>query len=433
MSGSQFINIVDVIRHSFRHLNPYLIDHGERVAYILMKMLQDTTFYSKQEKQDIFMLGLLHDIGAYKKEEIDSMLSLDMDDSVEHSIFGYLLFRTFSPLADYADVILYHHHCNAQYYPAPINNYHRDIAKLIYLADRIDIFCTLNNTSELGTFFEHYSDSIFSPFLIRWFHETNGRFRLLEQTRSGEYQEELASYIRNNFFLSEEQSHDYLMTFIFSVDFRNEFTALHTSYALHISKNIADALHLPPTICKTIQLAVLLHNIGKISIPSLLTSSDDYDRYMQDLYRGSTLDITREILSGAVDSKILHTIEDSFALLECWSNNRPVHEVPSPATEIVALSYLISNRLTADLNVSLRHYPKLLAHLRKKYQECQMDDTILIALEKNFDEITKKTQDSCTQVLHTYQHMMDEHSYLNTLILHYNHYNSKYHPSTSIR
>ena len=64
MKKVPLINVVDVICHSFRHLDPRLINHGERVAYILMKMLDDTKRYTNQEKQDIFMLGLLHDIGA---------------------------------------------------------------------------------------------------------------------------------------------------------------------------------------------------------------------------------------------------------------------------------------------------------------------------------------------------------------------------------
>ena len=58
MNSSQLIDIVDVVCHSFRHLNPRLMNHGERVAYILMKMLEGTNYYTKQEKQDIFMLEI---------------------------------------------------------------------------------------------------------------------------------------------------------------------------------------------------------------------------------------------------------------------------------------------------------------------------------------------------------------------------------------
>lgn len=423
MSGTQ-INIVNVICHSFRHLDPRLINHGERVAYILMKMLENTSYYTKQEKQDIFMLGLLHDIGAYKEEEIDSMLSFDMNDSMEHSVFGYLLFKTFSPLSQYADVILYHHHCNAQYYPVPIGNYHRDIAKLIYLADRIDIFCVLNDLENLDSFLAKCDETVFSAADIRWFRTANAKYHILEHIRSNEYQAELTSYTQQNFVFSESQIHDYLMTFIFSVDFRNEYTALHTSYAVHLSENIAKTLHLTSTSCKTIQLAALLHNIGKVSISSRLTSTEDYDRYLTELYQNSTLDVTREILSDSVDPQIIKIIDESFLLLECWSNNQPVSFTPSPAMEIVALSYLMSNALTPDLNVSRHYCPGLLDFLKKIYKVCEMEDTILLALEKYFNQIIEKTQASCASVLRTYRHMEDENHYLNTILLHYN---NKYH------
>lgn len=420
MKKVPLINVIDVICHSFRHLDPRLINHGERVAYILMKMLDDTKRYTKQEKQDIFMLGLLHDIGAYKEKELDSILSFDLNDSMEHSVFGYLLFKTFSPLPEYADVILYHHHCNAQYYPVPISNYHRDIAKLIYLADRIDIFCVLNDAKDLDSFLSKCCGTIFLPSDIRWFQETENKHHLLEKIHSMEYQTELKTYTRNHFVLTESQIHNYLMTFIFSVDFRNEYTALHTNYAVQLSEHIADTLRLDVNSRSIIQLAALLHNIGKISLPSRLSCAKDYDQYLKDLYRNSTLNITREILEEAIDPQIIHIIDDSFLLLECWSNNTPVAFKPAPATEIVALSYLMSNALTQELNVSRFYHPKLLSFLRQKYQTCKMDNSILLTLERNFDKIIEKTQNSCSSMYNIYQQMMDEEHSLNMILLHYN-------------
>ena len=88
------INVVNLICHTFQHVDPRLSSHGERVAYILMKMFEDKPEISPTEKQNIFMLGLFHDIGAYKEAEIDSMLSFDCNDSMEHAVFGYLLFQT---------------------------------------------------------------------------------------------------------------------------------------------------------------------------------------------------------------------------------------------------------------------------------------------------------------------------------------------------
>ncbi len=420
MNGAPLINIVDVICHSFRHLDPRLINHGERVAYILMKMLEETRRYTEEEKQSIFMLGLLHDIGAYKEKEIDSMLSFDLNDSMEHSVFGYLLFKTFSPLPEYADIILYHHHCNAQYYPVPINNYHRDIAKLIYLADRIDIFCILNHADHLDSFLEKCSGTVFLPSDIRWFQDTEKKYHMMEHIQTLEYQKELSDYTQSHFTLTEAQIHNYLMTFIFSVDFRNEYTALHTNYAVQLSENIANTMQLNTSARKTIQLAALLHNIGKISLPACMSNAEDYDQYLLEVYRNSTLNITKEILDGTVDSQVIKMIDESFLMLECWTNNQPIPFTPAPATEIVALSYLMSNTLTPKRNVSLHQHPRLLSFLQHKYNICQMNNRILMTLEKYFDKIIEKTQSSCSSVYNTYQQMMDEDHSLNMILLHYN-------------
>ena len=274
------------------------------------------------------------------------MLSFDMVDPMAHSVFGYLLFQNFSPLPEYADVILYHHHCNAQYYPVPVSNYHRDIARLIYLADRIDIFCVLNDAQELNTFLDTDNYAVFSDSNIRWFRNADEKYHILEHIRTGEYREELTEYIRSQITLSEPQVHDYLMMFIFSVDFRNEYTALHTSYAVHLSEQFADTLHLSSISGRTVQLAAILHNIGKISLSAHVTNVNDYDRYLKELYQNSTLDVTRKILKDAVDPQIIKIIDESFLLLEYWSEDRTVTFTPAPAAEIVALSYLISNILT---------------------------------------------------------------------------------------
>lgn len=423
MNRPQLINVVDVICRSFRHLDSRLISHGERVGYILMKMLEETRRYTPQEKHDIFMLGLLHDIGAYKDSEIDSMLSFDTDDSMEHSVFGYLLFKNFSPLSQYADVVLYHHNCNAQYYSVPISNYHRDIAKLIYLADRIDIFCVQNMEENLSAFLEQYSGRIFYPADIHWFWNTQEKHHILEKIKSLEYRKEISEYLCRRSNLMADQTHKYLRTLTFSLDFRSEYTALHTDYAVHLSKNIADALRMPTNALESVKLAALLHNVGKVSLPAPAGSIEDYDNYLRALYDSPALDVTKQILTDNVDENILILIEESFLLLKCWTNGQPITFSPAPAAEVVALSYLMSNSLSMEMNVSYHHHPRLLAFLREKYKVTNLDDTILRTLEASFDKIIDKTQSSCSTIYGMYQKMMEEYRSLSIVL---QHYNSKY-------
>ncbi len=423
MNKPEPINVVEIICHSFRHMDPRLISHGERVSYILMKMLEETRRYTLQEKHDIFMLGLLHDIGAYKDSEIDAMLSFDTEETMEHSVFGYLLFKTFSPLQQYADVILYHHHCNAQYYSVPISSYHRDIAKLIYLADRIDIFCVQNPDGDLNAFLEQYNGNTFYPSDIHWFWKTEEKYHLLEHITSLAYLEEVGDYIERHSKLTADQAYKYLMTFIFSVDFRSDYTALHTNYAVQLSKNIAHTLHLPVGSLKTIETAALLHNLGKVSLNNPLMNTEDYDHYVKALYNDSTLAVTRDILSDNVEEPILSLIEESSLLLKSWTMDEQITASPAPSAEIVALSYLMSNTLSLEMNVSYCHHPRLLSFLRDKYKSCDMNDSILRTLEKSFDQIIENTQRSCSNIYDTYHQMMSEYRSLNIVL---KHYNSKY-------
>ena len=413
------INIPDIICHAFRHIDSRLNGHGERVAYILMQMFKDKSEISPQEKQNIFMLGLLHDIGAYKEAEIDSMLSFDQDDSLEHSVFAYLLFQTFSPLKEYANIILYHHQCNAQYYSVPISDYHRRLTRILYLADRIDIFCQFNNREGLLPFLEGYRDSVFTAEDIQWFQRADKKYHILDALYTRSYEKELTNYTSTLTF-TEEQTHDYLLLFLFAIDFRNEYSALHTSYAIQLSRNIANALDLDMTSCKVTELSILLHNIGKISLTPCSNHKEDYDAYLKNIYETSTRKITKNILNGNVSDEVLETIEQSFHILDCWLNNRPLSVSPAPVSEIVALSYLFSNALTLSSNHSEHQHTALLSFLRNKYRVCSMDDKILSSLEQKYNEIFRKTQISCSAIENTYKQMMEEFHSLNMVLMHYN-------------
>ncbi|MEG1947268.1 MAG: HD domain-containing protein [Lachnospiraceae bacterium] len=416
----QLINVVDVIRNAYQHVDSRLSNHGERVAYILMKMLEDSPEFSPQDKQDIFMLGLLHDVGAYKKEEIDAMLSFDLGKTMEHSIFGYLLFQRFSPLPDYGDVILYHHNYNAQYYSVPIDEYHRKLARFIHLADRIDIFCLSHKTEELPAFLYKNQHQLFSIDDILWFLQSDETHHILDRLLSGAYKKDLTYYTSHSLLLSGEQLHDYLLMFIYSIDFRNSLTATHTSYAVHLSKKIAQMLRLTSTSCKIVELSALLHNIGKISLPSQLQTMDDYDIYLKRLNEYATLEITHDILSEAVDTQILQIIDQSFQLIHCWANNSKVTFSPSPAVEIVSMSYLISNAITLDSDIGANHCDELLPYLKEKYRLCGQDPSTLLAVEKHYSNILLETTAATETIQGIYRNMKNDNHSLNMILTHYN-------------
>ena len=69
--------MVSVIKKVLGYLDIRLVSHGERVAYILLKMLEQENLYTKEEIRDLVFLGLVHDISAYKTEEIDNIMEFE--------------------------------------------------------------------------------------------------------------------------------------------------------------------------------------------------------------------------------------------------------------------------------------------------------------------------------------------------------------------
>jgi len=91
-------NIINIIRKTLNLIDPRLIEHGERVGYMLCKMLQEEGVYNPEDLLSFTMAGLFHDIGAYKIEEIDNLVDFETDTPINHSIYGYLYYKYLTPL-----------------------------------------------------------------------------------------------------------------------------------------------------------------------------------------------------------------------------------------------------------------------------------------------------------------------------------------------
>ena len=131
-------SIITSMEKTLNAVDPRLIDHGKRVAYLIYKILKIQNLFSKKELHDICILALLHDIGAYKTEDIDKMLVFETTDVWEHSIYGYMFLKYFSPLSHWAPIILYHHN-DWEKMEGLKDTKHQLLAQLISLCDRADI------------------------------------------------------------------------------------------------------------------------------------------------------------------------------------------------------------------------------------------------------------------------------------------------------
>ena len=258
MNGS----IVKVIENTLNYVDPRLTDHGRRVAYLTYRVLRRQGTLSDEQLEQLILLALLHDIGAYKTEEIDNMVRFETASVWEHSIYGHLFIKYFSPLADMSPALLFHHAGCGEL--GGIRASIRETAQIINVADRFDI---LTQTSDLspsefkGQFTQAEDQRFDASTLALFFH--NGWEHLFDgMDDNPEFQRLL--FGRE---LDRERMHAFISMLALTIDFRSAQTVAHTQISTKACLSIAEYLDMDERERDGIFASVMLHDLGKISTP----------------------------------------------------------------------------------------------------------------------------------------------------------------------
>ena len=132
--------IISVAKRAFDLVDARLMGHGQRVASIMYQLMKADGGYDGRKMRDMLTLAVLHDIGAYKTEEIDKMVEFETENVWNHSIYGYLFFYYFSLLKELSGIVLYHHTpWNVLRRMDHVPDHIKKATQLLHLADRIDI------------------------------------------------------------------------------------------------------------------------------------------------------------------------------------------------------------------------------------------------------------------------------------------------------
>ena len=259
--------IIGILRRACNYVDKRLMDHGVRVSYIVSRLLRGWPGIDAAKLRDICLLAALHDIGAYKTEEISRMLQFESGDVWDHSIYGYLFVKHFSPLSELAPAVLFHH---TPWYVLRENETLgeecKQLAQLIHIADRLDICINRENRS--------YSEFIQTLTADRGeIFEAALTDRLLREDFSGFTAEEVEGdpvfcQMQSEVTFTGEELMGYLQMIIYSIDFRSRHTVTHTITTASISYELARRLHLDKHDIDEIVWGALLHDLGKIGIPT---------------------------------------------------------------------------------------------------------------------------------------------------------------------
>ena len=293
-------NMYDILRKSFSILNPPLMHHSERTAYILYKMLLHEGRMSNAEMADYVILAMLHDIGPCKLEYIDHWADFEKTDLWPHSIFGFLFLKYLSPLNDKAEVVLYHHLDYNKHFM--IQSQYIKIAEYLSMADKVDVVMSMPGTLE-PDYLQKYRNIRFSGEALNLFLKANAHYGILEKLKTDDYLKEIDDLISSVSF-TEEYKRRFLQMLVYIIDFRSEHTVIHTLATTIFAQELGEIMHISSQDKYNLYYGALLHDIGKVAIPlSILESTGRLSDKEMDIMK-KHVEITDRILTGIIDDDV---------------------------------------------------------------------------------------------------------------------------------
>ncbi|AQR95679.1 HD-GYP domain-containing protein [Clostridium saccharoperbutylacetonicum] len=256
--------MIKIIHRAINSVERGLLNHGEKVAYLMLNLLKAEGSYSEEEIINLCAISIFHDIGAYKVAEKDKVAEVDESASVyEHAIYGSLFIKYFSPLSDLYKVVLTHHFTHTYYLENEIDVISIE-GLLLNFADYVDRMYVSENTNIKDTILKIKDEFLAEH--IDLFLTADSKFNFLSKLFDGSYLKELYKFFDKK-ILTREEVLAYSQMLAYSIDFRSEATVKHTIIVEAISYQIGKLYGLNKKTLSKIKMASTLHDIGKIGIP----------------------------------------------------------------------------------------------------------------------------------------------------------------------
>lgn len=242
-----------------------ITNHGKRVAYVSLK-IGETYNLNEEEKSDLMIFSLLHDIGAV--ENLKNLSKKDLEKALEHCIIGEKSIREFPFNKNYENIILYHHE---NYDGSGFFNRVGDeipvFSQIIALADYFELLYKAGKKDIITHKIVDQKDKMFSEELIN-------KFLMLTETVGFWYD------IKDQFVLSALQNLEFYkiveytneeitrVASMFStiIDSKSEFTRYHTSGLTKKIIRMCDYYDFDEDKTFLLTIASDLHDIGKLAI-----------------------------------------------------------------------------------------------------------------------------------------------------------------------
>ncbi len=237
-------------------------------------------------QQSLYDAGLLHDCGVSSTKVHKNLVNeFEWSGAQAHCDRGAELLGAIRPLADLAPIVRHHHRRWVDLLAMDVDPEVARCANLIYLVDRVDSLAAphygdhtlLSRARDVRATIARYAGSIFSTDLVEGFLRcANNEAFWLELTPEfvARYQQGMAAR-STSWRLTWDEFRSCARIFADIVDAKSHYTKEHSVGVSRLSGYLARKLGLAPALCERIEVAGLLHDLGKLQIPDEILESAD--------------------------------------------------------------------------------------------------------------------------------------------------------------
>jgi HD-GYP domain-containing protein (c-di-GMP phosphodiesterase class II) len=256
------------------------IHHGKRVAFMAAECGKRMG-WPRAHMDDLFQAAILHDCGVSKTVVHSRLAQFEWENEEEHCKVGATLLSTCPLLSNLVPLVRHHHThwSELQHLDLPLEV--KLSANCIYMVDRVDVLSLafLVDESNLLLGRESIRQKIiskrgewFCPELVDAFLETSKSeafwLSLENEHVSGYVSDWLSETQTKEMEFQELRSIVYIFSYI--VDAKSPFTKSHSDGVARLARHLGNLFELSEESCEMLELAGLLHDIGKLRQPDEL-------------------------------------------------------------------------------------------------------------------------------------------------------------------
>ena len=253
------------------------IHHGKRVAYMAAECGKSLG-WGAERLDDLFQAGILHDAGVSNTSVHAQLTQMEWEGDQKHCDIGAAMLASSAELTKLSEIVKYHHtHWSILKdidLPLPI----KLAANCIYMVDRVDVLTTVALLKQPNILL--CKDAAVRSIIERkgdWFcSELVDAFVELAYSEAFWFRlenEHVTGYTST--WISHEQYRDVKFTEllnivkIFSkiVDAKSTYTEEHSEGVSRLARLLGEYRGLSKKKCEMIELAALLHDLGKLRVP----------------------------------------------------------------------------------------------------------------------------------------------------------------------